>query len=83
MSLLQCLDIIDIGTQKLTEMVKKELAIKLNSISILLQSDSRPKRPKIPKQSVYYNSLINGFNAKLWGSVNIIEGLNEVNKNGP
>ena len=83
MSQLQCLDIINLKTRRLTRIAKKEQVIKLNSTLTLLQLGFRTRKPKILKQLVYYTLLINSFNAKLRGSTNIIKGLDKADENEP
>ena len=43
----------------------------------------KTKKPKAPKQPVYYNSIIDGFNAKLQKGITNVKGLNEADENEP
>ena len=54
-----------------------------NLTSTLLQSGSTIKKLKTPKKPAYFNSLINGFNAKLQGDITKVEGLDEADKDNP
>src|SRR5271170_2650407 len=66
-SQLQYTDIVDLGTRKLTGMVKEDQATNPNSTSTSSQPGSTTRKPKTPKKPAYFNSLIDGFNIKLRG----------------
>ena len=81
---LSCKDIVDIGTQRRSRGLKEEQPTKLpfKSASSQLES-SRVKKQRIPKQPAYYDSLIDGFNAKLQGRITVVEGLNDIDADEP
>ena len=64
-------------------MVKDEQIAKLNTKSASLQLSSSSRKSRVPKQPVYFSSLIDGFNSKLQGDTTTVEGLDETDDNKP
>ena len=85
-SLLQCTDIVDFRNQKLTGTIKKEKdkqVKKLKAKPTSLQPSSSTRKLKVPKQPVYWSSLINGFNVKLQRDTSLVKSLDETDKDEP
>ena len=81
---LSCKDIVDIGTRRLSGGLKEGQPTKLSSKSTSSPSEpSRARKQRIPKQPAYYDSLIDGFNAKLQGRITVVEGLDDIDVNEP
>ena len=77
------MDIINLKTQKLTKIVKDKQITKLNMKLTSSQSSSSSRKSRVPKQLIYFSSIINRFNLKLQGDTTIVNGLNEADKNKP